>query len=72
MIKTNKKYKNKMRKRKTVMSKESGKLILDSNTFLQYTPAIESRPKYNYYQEEQYYDKRNQFGNRSYGFKGLY
>ena len=53
------------------MSKESGKLILDSKTFLQYTPAIESRPKYNYYQEEQYYDERNQFGNRSYGFKGL-
>lgn len=23
-------------------------------------------------QEEQYYDKRNQFGNRSYGFKGLH
>ena len=65
-------YKNiKMRKRKTIISKESGKLILDSNTFLQYTPAIESRPKYNYYQEEQYYDERNQFGNRSYGFKGL-
>lgn len=66
------KAKGRRRKRKTVMSKESGKLILDSNTFLQYTPAIESRPNYNYYQEEQYYDKRNQFGNRSYGFKGLY
>ena len=72
MVKTNKKYKNNMRKRKTVMSKESGKLILDSNTFLQYTPAIESRPNYNYYQEEQHYDERNQFRNRSYGFKGLY
>ena len=69
MVKTNKKYKNKMKK--TIISKESGKLILDSKTFLQYTPAIESRPKYNYYQEEQYYDERNQFGNRSYGFKGL-
>lgn len=53
------------------MSKKSGKLILDSNTFLQYTPAIENRPKYNYYQEEQYYD-RKYIGNRSYGFKGLY
>lgn len=67
-----KKAKGRRRKRKTVISKESGKLILDSDTFLQYTPAIESRPKYNYYQEEQYYDERNQFGNRSYGFKGLY
>ena len=60
-----------MRKNKTVISKESGKLILDSNTFLQYTPAIESRPKYNYYQEEQYYERIHN-GNRSYGFKGLY
>lgn len=66
-----KKAKRRRRKSKTVISKESGKLILDSNTFLQYTPAIESRPKYNYYQEEQYYE-RNQNGNRSYGFKGLY
>ena len=66
-----KKAKGRRRKGKTVMSKKSGKLILDSNTFLQYTPAIENRPKYNYYQEEQYYD-RKYIGNRSYGFKGLY
>jgi hypothetical protein len=60
-----------MRKRKTIISKESGKLILDSNTFLQYTSAIESRPKYNYYQEERHYERIHN-GNRSYGFKGLY
>lgn len=52
-----KKAKGRRRKGKTVMSKKSGKLILDSNTFLQYTPAIESRPNYNYYQEEQYYER---------------
>lgn len=45
--------------------------MLESNTFLQYTPAVDNSRVNNYYQEEQYYE-RNQNGNRSYGFKGLY